>query len=72
MSVADIERAALSLPEDELIDLVDRLYLQANRPTDPATATRVRLADARELASKLDPEGDSPFDEFVADLKASR
>lgn len=71
MSVADVERAALGLPQDELIDLVDRLYRSVNRPNDSAAAERIALADEREQASNTDPNGDSSFEEFIDDLKAS-
>ncbi|MEM7011381.1 MAG: hypothetical protein AAF585_07850 [Verrucomicrobiota bacterium] len=72
MSVADVERAALGLPQDELIDLIGRLYRSVNRPNDPAAAERIALADERERASNADPNGDSSFDEFIDDLKTSQ
>jgi len=71
VSQTELEEAALRLPEDELIALVDRLYRQVNHPLDTAACGRIRLADDRELASQLDPAGDSLFDDFVSELKAS-
>ena len=70
MSQKELEEAALLLPEDELIALVDRLYQQVNRPLDTAARDRIRLADERERASQLDPAGDTSFDDFVSELKA--
>tara|TARA_R110002096_G_scaffold203718_14_gene389096 strand:+ start:5179 stop:5397 length:219 start_codon:yes stop_codon:yes gene_type:complete len=71
MSASDVEKAALALPESELIDLVDRLYHYLNRPDEIARAERVKLADERERASENDPEGDSDFDQFLDELKQS-
>ena len=71
VSQKELEEAALRLPEDELIALVDRLYRQVNHPLDTAARGRIRLADERERASQLDPAGDSSFDDFVSELKTS-
>ncbi|MFT5467997.1 MAG: hypothetical protein ACI8UO_003105 [Verrucomicrobiales bacterium] len=71
MSAADLEQAALQLPNDQLIGLVDRLYESINRSPDAAAAERIALADAREQASELDPDGDVSFDEFIGELKAT-
>ena len=69
MTIAEIEKAACQLPEGDLIDLTERLYNQINFPGDEEITARIRLADERERASALDPNGDSPFDEFIGELK---
>jgi hypothetical protein len=71
VSQKELKEAALRLPEDDLIALVDRLYRQVNHPLDTAARGRIRLADERERASQLDPAGDSSFDDFVSELKTS-
>jgi hypothetical protein len=71
MSVTDVEQAALALPEPELVELVDRLYRRINFPADQAAAQRIQLADERELASEQNPNGDSPYEDFIDDLRKS-
>jgi hypothetical protein len=71
VSQKELKEAALRLPEDDLIALVDRLYRQVNHPLDTAARERIRLADERERASQLDPAGDFSFDDFVSELRAS-
>jgi hypothetical protein len=47
VSQQELEEAALRLPGDERIALVDRLYRQVNHPLDRAAREQIRLADDR-------------------------